>query len=509
MAQFPLGLGPLSLSDWIALSRPGSRLRIPTKARTRVRASRRVVEEALASGSSVYGVNTGFGKLASIPIEPAQLGALQRNLILSHATGVGEPLPVAAARLGFALRIHALALGCSGVREELLDAMVELFNHDLVPVVPSLGSVGASGDLAPLAHMALPLLGLGEVDRGGRRLSGREALAEACLDPVVLAAKEGLALINGTQVMTAIGLLALDAARTLSKAADVACATTIEALRASERPFLAAVHAVRPHPGQQRTAQNLRSLLQGSRIIPSHGACEKVQDAYSMRCAPQVHGASKDGIAYAERTLLTEAGSVTDNPLVFAGGPIVSAGNFHGQPVSQALDLLGIAVSTLANISERRIENLVNPDISGLPPFLAAHPGVESGLMIPQVVAAALASENKTLAHPKSVDTIPTSANREDHVSMGVTAARHAALIVANTRRVLAIELMCATQGLDCGKRLRPGRGVAAAYRAIRAVVAPLIADRFLAPDLQQIEQLIEDGSLVAAVEKKCGELEA
>ena len=313
----------------------------------------------------------------------------------------------------------------------------------MIPVIPSQGSVGASGDLAPLSHMALPLIGRGEVHHEGRVISGAAALRKLKRAPLPLAEKEGLALINGTQIMTAIGCLVVDGAMRLCRAADIACAMTVEALRGSERPFDPRVHEVRPHEGQRATAENLRALLQDSEVMQSHRDCDKVQDAYSLRCAPQVHGAAKDAVRYGLDVLVTEANSVTDNPLVFRGD-VISAGNFHGQPVSQALDFVKVGVSTLANISERRVEQLVNPDISGLPPFLAKDPGVESGFMIPQVVAAALASENKTLAHPASVDTIPTSANREDHVSMGVTAARHADRVAANTAKVLGIEVLCA-----------------------------------------------------------------
>ena len=382
-----------------------------------------------------------------------------------------------------------------------------LFNADLVPVIPSQGSVGASGDLAPLAHMALPLIGHGEVHHGTKVISGAQALKRLGAAPLDLQEKEGLALINGTQIMTAIGLLAVDRALTLARAADVACAMTVEALRGSQRPFEDRIHRIRPQRGQRLTAANLRALLAGSEVMASHANCAKVQDAYSLRCAPQVHGAAKDGIEYARNVLVTEANSVTDNPLVFPEGDVVSGGNFHGQPVSQALDFLTIAVATLANISERRIEQMVNPDISGLPPFLARDPGVESGFMIPQVVAASLASENKSLAHPASVDTIPTSANREDHVSMGVTAARHAERVVRNTAKVLGIEVLCAAQGLDLGEPLRPGAGVQAAYRTLRKRVPSLTKDRYLAPDLATAEELVLDGSLVGAASKAAGEL--
>jgi histidine ammonia-lyase len=341
----------------------------------------------------------------------------------------------------------------------------------------------------------------------GKVISGATALKRLGSKPLDLREKEGLALINGTQIMTAVGCLVVAQAMRLCRAADIACAMTLEALRGSERPFDPRVHRIRPHPGQLATAENLLQLLQGSKIVPSHKDCTKVQDAYSLRCAPQVHGAAKDGVRYALDVLVTEANSVTDNPLVFPGGDVISAGNFHGQPVSQALDFLAIAVSTLANISERRIEQLVNPDISGLPAVLARNPGLESGFMIPQVVAASLCSENKSLAHPASVDTIPTSANREDHVSMGVIAARHAERVAGNTAKVLGIEVLCAAQGLDLGEKLRPGAGVAAAYRALRQRIPGLDGDRFLAPDLAEAERLVVDGTIVDAVEKKVGAL--
>ncbi|MFY9341862.1 MAG: histidine ammonia-lyase [Planctomycetota bacterium] len=507
MPTIQLGEPDLPLSTFVALSRPGSRIALGKASQARVRASRTVVEKAVRGGATMYGINTGFGKLAGVRIDDAQLGQLQRNLLLSHATGVGEPLRVPQSRLAFALRIHNLALGFSGVRPQLLAQAIALWNADLIPVIPSQGSVGASGDLAPLSHMALPLIGEGEVHAGDEVISGKKALARAGLAPLALREKEGLALINGTQIMTAIGCLAVHEALLLAKAADVACALTVEALRGSEKPFQARIHALRSHRGQAATAANLRALLAGSKVMQSHANCAKVQDAYSLRCAPQVHGAAKDGIRYAHDVLVAEANAVTDNPLVFPDGDVVSGGNFHGQPVSQAMDFLAIAVSTLANISERRIEQLVNPDISGLPPFLARNPGLESGFMIPQVVAASLCSENKSLAHPASVDTIPTSANREDHVSMGVTAARHADRVVANTAKVLGIEFLCAAQGLDLGEPLRPGKGVEAAHRALRAVVPGLSGDRYLAPDLAAAERLVRDGTLVAAAEKKVGEL--
>ncbi|MFK7742904.1 MAG: histidine ammonia-lyase [Planctomycetota bacterium] len=513
MARILLGEPDLSLATLVQLSAGGSKLRIALgdDSKQRVRACRDMVDRAVATGATMYGINTGFGKLAGVRIADEQLSQLQKNLLLSHATGVGKPLTLPQSRLAFALRIHNLSLGHSGVRQKLIDQALALWNADMIPVIPRQGSVGASGDLAPLSHMALPLIGFGEVHHEGRVIAGATALKKLKRKPLDLAEKEGLALINGTQIMTAIGCLATAEAMQLCRVADITCAMTVEALRGSESPFDPRVHEVRPHEGQRATAANLRSLLEASEIMVSHQKCEKVQDAYSLRCAPQVHGAAKDGVRYALDVLVTEANSVTDNPLVFKGrrgkSDIISAGNFHGQPVSQAMDFLAIAVSTLANISERRIEQLVNPDISGLPPFLAKNPGVESGFMIPQVVAASLASENKTFSHPASVDTIPTSANREDHVSMGVTAARHAQRCVENTAKVLGIEVLCAAQGLDLGEKLKPGAGVDAAYRALRKRVAGLDGDRFLAPDLAEAERCVRDGTLVAAVEKKIGPL--
>ncbi|MCU0867019.1 MAG: histidine ammonia-lyase [Planctomycetes bacterium] len=507
MATILLGEPNLPLSTLVQLSRAGTRIGLTKDSKENVLQSRRVVEDAVATGATMYGINTGFGKLAGVRIPDDQLAQLQKNLLLSHATGVGEPLSIEQSRLAFALRIHNLALGRSGVRLALLEQAIALWNGDYIPVIPSQGSVGASGDLAPLSHMALPLIGCGEVWHAGKVTTGQKALQQLGRPPLELREKEGLALINGTQIMTAIGCLCVHDAVLLAKTADITCAMTVEALRGTDRAFDARIHHARPHTGQRVTAENLRQLLAGSKVLPSHRDCGKVQDAYSLRCAPQVHGASKDGIRYALEVLVTEANSVTDNPLVFPDGDVVSGGNFHGQPVSQAMDFLAIAVATLANISERRIEQMVNPDISGLPPFLAKNPGLESGFMIPQVVAASLCSENKTFAHPASVDTIPTSANREDHVSMGVTAARHAAMVVGNTGKVLGIELLCAAQGLDLGEPLRPGLGVHAAYQALRKVVPGLDGDRFLAPDLAAAERLVRDGVIAAAAEKKVGPL--
>jgi len=496
-ARLVLNGSNLSLEQAAAVLGPKPpELVIADEALERCRASRAIVESVIAADDTVYGVNTGFGALARQRIAPDQLGDLQRNLLLSHACGVGEPLPVEISRLMLVLRIQALVHGNSGVRVELLERLLFFYARDWIPVVPSQGSVGASGDLAPLAHMAVTLLGEGELWVDGARVPARDVISE--VGPFELTAKEGLALINGTQCMTAIGVEVWQLATRLAVSADIATAMTIEALRGSVRPFDPRVQELRGHEGQKQVAAHLIELLEGSQIIPSHEHCDKVQDPYSMRCVPQVHGAVRDAIAFVEGVLANEINAATDNPLVFDNGDVISAGNFHGQPVAQALDFLGIALSTLANISERRIENLVNPKLSGLPPFLARNAGLESGYMIAQVVAASLASENKSLAHPASVDTIPTSANQEDHVSMGVTAARHAKAIALNTAKVLGIEVLIAAEALDVDHSLTAGKGVEAAYARVRESIAPLrsTGDRYLAPDLEAAAELVRSGSL-------------
>jgi histidine ammonia-lyase len=474
--------------------------------------SRRAVETALAGGRPIYGITTGFGRLSEVAIPKDQLRQLQLNLILSHAAGVGPELPRDAVRAAVLLRANALCRGHSGVRPELVDALVGLLNHDVTPVVPGQGSLGASGDLAPLAHIALVLIGRGEAWHGGRRLAGAEALRAAGLRPLALEAKEGLALINGTQVMTGIAALALADALQLLDAANCAAALTMEALGGLRDALDPRLHAARGQPGQAQAAAAILELLAGSALTFGHGE-GRVQDAYSLRCAPQVHGAAHDALSYAAAAVGRELNATTDNPLIFAtsepgAGELdaasLSGGNFHGQPVAIAADLAAIALSALANISERRIERMVNPDLSGLPAFLTRHSGLESGYMIAQYTAAALASENKILASPASVDTIPSSANQEDHVSMGTIAARKLARVVEQTRQVVAIELMCAAQALElrleqCGLPPAPaglGRGTAAAYAAVRSRVRPLDSDRELAPDMAALADLIAAGGL-------------
>ncbi len=486
---------------------PTARVSLSPEALAAVARSRKTVDDIVARGDVVYGITTGFGKLAQTRIPPADLAALQRNLILSHSAGVGPPLPPEETRAMILLRANALLRGFSGVRAQIIERLVALFNEGVTPVVPEQGSVGASGDLAPLAHLALVLIGEGEAFHRGRRLPAREALAAAGIEPVRLEAKEGIALINGTQATSAIGALALARSRTLARTADVAAAASLEGSKGSVRAFDARIQKVRPHPGHAEAAANVRALMRDSEILDSHKTCDKVQDAYSLRCVPQVHGAIRDALRHAIEVTEREMNSVTDNPLVFADdGDVVSGGNFHAEPLALVLDYASIAMAELGNISERRTEGLVNPDLSGLPAFLSPEPGLHSGLMITQVVAAALASENKVLAHPASADTIPTSANMEDHVSMGTHAARKLRQIVDNTERIVAIELLCAAQAVEFHRK-RPGRGVEAAIRALRERVPRLERDRVLSGDIETIRGLVRDGAILAAAEGASGPL--
>lgn len=490
----------LRLEEVAFVAGGGADVQLAPEAEAAIGRARAVVEEVLTSGRVAYGVNTGFGKLAEVRIDPADLARLQLHLVRSHAAGVGSPLSIPEARALTLLRANVLAKGHSGARLEVARRLVDMLNRDVVPVVPEKGSLGASGDLAPLAHLALVLIGEGEAFFEGERMPGGEALRRAGLEPVVLAAKEGLALINGTQAMTAVGSLALLRAESLARMADIAGALTLEGLMGSVRPFTEAIHAVRPHPGQATVAANLRGLLADSDIVESHKNCSKVQDPYSLRCMPQVHGASRDAMAFCHQVLEREANSGTDNPLVFPDtGDIVSGGNFHGQPVAQALDFLAIGVSELGSISERRIEQLVNPSLSGLPPFLAPEPGLDSGFMIAQVTAAALVNENKILCHPASADSIPSSAGREDHVSMGMTAALKLRTVVENVRTILAIEVLTAAQALEHRLPTKPGRGVGPVHEAVRARVPALTEDRILHTDIEAVCTLIDEGVLESA----------
>ncbi len=494
------------------------RLALASSARRRVQQARRCLENLVASGATIYGVNTGFGKLANKKIEPDEVLALQENLLRSHAVGMGQLLPLGISRLALSLRIQALAKGYSGVTVELIDTLIEMYNRGVVPAIPEQGSVGASGDLAPLAHMALVVMGEGHafLSKPGsdgkvraKPQSGRAALRRVRLKPYRPRSKEGLSLINGTQISTALLAEALVRALDLVSVADIAGALTIEATKSSQRPFDPRIQEVRPHPGQIACAANLRRLLADSEVMVSHAECAKVQDAYSLRCMPQVHGTARDALAHITAVVEREMNSATDNPLIFADtNEVISGGNFHAQPIALASDLLAAAVADLSSISERRVENLVNPDLSGLPGFLTPHAGLNSGMMMVQVLAAALVSENKSLSFPASVDSIPTSANREDHVSMSTAAARKCRAVVANATRVLASELLCGAQGLEFHRPLKAGVGAEAAYQLIRQHVRPIGRDRTLHRDLEAVERLIRNGSLLATVEAACGRLD-
>ncbi len=499
----------LTLADLAPLAAGGDvSLSVTKDAKAAVRRARALVESHVAAGDVVYGLTTGFGKLKSVAIATEDLETLQRNLVLSHCCGVGDPMLDDEVRIAQVLRLNGLVRGHSGVRVELVDALVRLFNKGFVPVVPQQGSVGASGDLAPLSTMAAAYMGHGKARVGGRTKTAKAALKAVEEAPITLQAKEGLALINGTEIMKAVGVRSYARAVNLSKAADVIAALSIEALLGSVKPFDDRLARLKGSEGHARTGANVRALLKGSAVLESHADCDRVQDPYSLRCIPQIHGAYKTALAHVGDVLASEINAVTDNPVIFPEtGETVSAGQFHGQPVSMVLDYLGMAAATIANVSERRIEQLVNPDLSGLPAFLTPNAGLNSGMMIAQVAAAALASENKVLAHPASVDTVPTSANQEDHVSMGVTAARKGRQILDNVENVLAIELLCAAQGREFHKDLRAGAGVEAAHAALRRHVKPLKQDRFLQPDIEAARALIASGDLVRAAEKAAGPL--
>jgi histidine ammonia-lyase len=502
----------LSLADVWAVAVDGAPAGgLDDDARARMRAARDVVERAAhGAHEHTYGVNTGFGRFVSRSIPEELTEELQLRLLRSHACGVGDPYPDAVVRAAMLLRANALAKGNSGARVETVELLLGCLNGGVLPLVPARGSVGASGDLAPLAHLALPLVGEGRAWFEGELLDGADALRRAGLEPVRLVAKEGLSLINGTQFMAAQASLALVRARRLSQAADCACALSLEALQGSRNSFIPQVHELRPLRGQAASARNVIRLLEGSAVIESHRWCDKVQDAYSLRCAPQVHGASRDLLDYVEYTVTTELNSATDNPLVLVeDAMLVSAGNFHGQPLAFALDALSMAVSEFASISERRVERLVNPNLSdGLPAFLTTDGGLNSGFMIPQYVAAALVSENKSLCHPASVDSIPTSAGQEDHVSMGNASGLKAWQVVANSERALGIELLAAAQAIEFLAPLEPGRGARATYDVVRSLSPRLRDDRPLGPDIEAVADAVRDGSLVAAVEDRIGELE-
>ena len=499
----------LTLEELAAVCRENAPVALSPEAKQRILESRQVVDMLVDEAAVVYGITTGFGKFSDVTITQDECKQLQRNLIVTHAVGAGEPFPRDVARGIMLLRVNNLAKGFSGTRLELVETLVAMLNRGVTPVIPQKGSLGASGDLAPLSHMVLPMLGLGQAEYEGEVLPGDVAMARAGIPTVELVAKEGLALINGTQAMTSVGALAVYDAIRLMKTADIAAAMSFEANRGVKDALDPRVHAVRPHDGQMKTAANLRNLLLGSGNVTYQGEV-RVQDGYSLRCVPQVHGASQDAINYVKSKVEIEMNAVTDNPIIFKETMEgISGGNFHGQPMALAFDFLGIALSELANISERRLERLVNPNIGNFPAFLVKKGGLNSGFMIVQYSAAALVSENKVLAHPASVDSIPSSAGQEDHVSMGTIAARKAAEILGNVRRVLAMELMCACQAVDLlGGQEKLGKGTAPAYRAIRAVCDTLEDDRPLYEDINRCEAVIQDGSLLRAVEEAAGEIE-
>src|ERR1051326_6803708 len=487
----------LSLAQIVAVALGRESVGLSSKSRARVDESRRIVEKIIVEGRTVYGVNTGFGRLSDVRIEPSELRALQLNLVRSHACGLGLPLSIPEARAMLLLRANVLALGYSGCRAVLIHKLIEMLTRGVTPVIPEKGSVGASGDLAPLAHLALTVIGEGEAFFENERLPGADALRRAGIEPLLLDVKEGLALLNGTQAMAAVGGLALYRAERVARLADVAGAMSLEALKGTPVAFDERIHTARPHPAQTEVAQHLRELLRDSEIRESHLQNDpRVQDAYSLRCMPQVHGAARGALAHAKDIVEIEPGSATDNPLVFAeSGDVLSGGNFHGAPLALAFDYAAMALTDLMSITERRIDRLVNPDANEhLPPFLTSHPGAASGFMMMQIVAASLLNEAKVLAHPASIDNVPTDGGKEDHVSMGMTAAIKLRSIVENAELITAIELITAAEGLEYRAPLQPGEGVRQAYDLIRLRVPRLTADRAMSGEIQSVAKAIQLG---------------
>ena len=495
----------LTLAEIVPVAFGDAPVQISPSARPRILASRKVVEDIIARGTVVYGVSTGFGKLSDVRIQHDHLGELQLNLVRSHACGIGNPLSEPEVRAMMLLRANVLALGLSGIRFEIIEMLCKMLNRRVCPVVPEKGSVGASGDLAPLAHLALSLIGEGEAFFQGERMESREAFRLAGLEPVELQAKEGLALLNGTQAMHAVGGLALLRAKRLSRVADVSGAMSLEALKGTPAAFDPRLQDARPHPGQKAVAKHLLSILEGSEIRQSHLKDDpRIQDAYSLRCMPQVHGAVRDALSHCENVLLIESGSATDNPLVFSeNGDVISGGNFHGAPLALAFDYAAIALTDLMSISERRIERLINPDMNeGLPAFLARHPGMESGFMIAHVAAAALLNEAKVLAHPSSIDNVPTSGGKEDHVAMGMTGALKLRAIVDLAENLLAIELLAGAEALEHRHPLKAGVGVERAFATVRKIALPLTQDRSLSGDIARVAEAIRSGDFDSGYEK-------
>jgi len=496
------------LEDLIKIARNRVGIGISNESKSRINKARKLIDRWVKNGERIYGVTTGFGALSDVTISYEDTKKLQKNILFSHAAGIGRHMEADVVRAMMALRVNDFCRGNSGLRIETIEKLSQLLNEGIVPVVPEKGSVGASGDLVPMAHLALVLIGEGEAFVDGERMSGARALRKRSLSPLVLEAGEGLALINGTQFMIALGCLALHDALNLCKHSDIAASMSLETLMGTRSAFDPRIHAARPHTGQIKAADNMLRITENSGITSSHHDCSRVQDAYTLRCSPQVHGASWDAFGYVDNIIRVEMNSSTENPLIFTESEeFLSGGNFHGQPLALACDFLGIAISELANISERRIERLVNPQLSGLPAFLIEDGGLNSGFMIAQYAAASLVSENKVLAHPASVDSIPTSANKEDHVSMGSIAARKCRDIVANTEEVIAIELLCATQGIDLFTNVKAGNGTLAAYNVIRSKVGYMKEDRILSTDIAKVKELLREGSIVKAVEDTVGGL--
>ena len=496
----------LTINGVVSVSRNHAKAALSGKGRKKIIESRKNLEKIVSGNRIVYGINTGFGELCSVKIPQNKIEELQNNLLRSHAVGVGNPLSEDTVRAVLLLRANTLSKGFSGVRIEVVEKLLELLNKNVLPVIPEKGSVGASGDLAPLAHMALTLIGEGEAFFNMERMKSKDALKKTGIKPLKLKAKEGLALINGTSVMTAVLALAVYDAEKLVKNSEIAGSMSLEALKGTDRCFDKKIMDTRKHKGQEDVAHNLRLLLKNSRIIKSHRDCPKIQDAYTLRCMPQVIGASKDVIDWVKKVVEIEMNSATDNPLIFEKESI-SSGNFHGQPIALAADFLGIAVSEIGDFSERRTARMIDSKLSNLPSFLTEKSGLNSGFMTTQYTAAALASENKVLAHPASVDSIPTSANQEDHVSMGTIAARKAYEIIRNVEYIVAIEMICAAQGVGFHKPLKPGIGVQQAYRTIRKYVKKLDNDKILYPDIEKIAELIRNEEIIRNVEKVVGEL--
>lgn len=484
-------------------------IKLSRSSENKIKASRKLVEKWISKKEVVYGINTGFGEFKDVIISPNDTEKLQRNLILSHSSGIGKYLPDVIVKLMLLFRINSLAKGYSGVRIELIEYLIKIFNKNIIPLIPSQGSVGSSGDLAPLSHMALTFIGEGKCKLNGEIFGSRDALKKCGMKPISLSSKEGLALTNGTQMMSAFLCKALSDSIYLSKLSDVSASVSVEASRGTSKAFSDILQKARPHKGQIIAAKNLRKLLAGSGIMKSHKECSKVQDAYSIRCIPQVHGAVKDTIEYCKKVLETEINSATDNPLIFSEtGEHIEGGNFHGEPLALIGDFLGIAVSELGSISERRIARLVDGSLSGLPRFLTKKGGINSGLMIVQYTAASIASENKVLAHPASVDSIPTSANQEDHNSMGSIASRKCLNIVNNVKKIIAIEFLCALQGVTLLRPLKAGKGVEQAYRLIRKNVSKLEDDRIVSEDIQKVMQVIYNKEFLKSIEKVSGKLD-